>query len=396
MLCFANVNWKKSTAVMFATRAPLLKVLDAAIETYQKNSSWTNVKAVVRAYRAWDNTGINMRRNRKFAVGDLEEQVEVVEKILAIKPAIDMEQVPFRDIFFALKFPDPMRSRSLQAALDSFPYSSAVLHAGILQALVDAHPATCYLSVRSVTRTETPPPDNGVVGWKAGVTHNDANTAAIYTSAKMNIVAEVYAIYPKESSKHQLGFVQHCTAKSDVSTFSDGSQVRDQTTVSFPVGDAVKNATEPWYFQGTAAGLTHPTWQKLKGTATASRLIKLEMSDNFVQNIHPFYGFSATGRTAATLKSIARTQSFICYVVHKNPAGKYLPIARKGYTIDVSMRVSSKTSQPKVLQSSATKDSVAKLVVGAELPAVSSLFMNGQSRWEFAPPNSTAFVPVTW
>ena len=276
----------------------------------------------------------------------------------------------------------------LQKALDKVEPAKAKRYAAALQILVNDYPQVCYTGLESFDHAET----KLNVPTSCDLTNNNpASWFVRYTSVKFTQKATVYCICP-QSTAHEIGFIQHCTAKNDQSNYSDKSAMIDACRVGFPVGDSAGPSHEPFYYKGISSECTQPAYVRLMGRPAGPLL--LEVNDYFRNNGHFYH--PRPKRTEvnqnATLVSIHRKQSFTLWLARVSAQTGTRLLRQCSFTINVKVEV--KSPSVRSYSSYCSGITTQKTTWDSCLPMVTSSSMNDKSQWRYKAPRSSVFVPL--
>lgn len=385
--------WLKETDLGFGKiRSLKLVELDREIAAFNDNKSWTNAHRVSNALHAWRSYDQDTARNKKGAVDRLRDTFDFIYDIDEKMPDFAWERSPLGSILEMLELDGKVKAErkvDLQKRLDKISVTVADQFTEILQIIVEYNPDYAYVGMTTggamMQHPSAAAPTMHITDAIPG------NRDVRYTSAKYSIELPVLHI-SAENAKHRIGFIQHCIAKSDVSTFTDGSKLQETVTGAFPIGDGFPGHG-PWYFRGHSTGRPYPSYRQLD--TTDDGVHRYYMEDGFANNFHPYHPHKpVTGvNVDATLTSILRKQSFVCWLVHKTPAGEYRLRHRFEYTINVSVTV----SKGVVTAHSSSIDGLKNqpLTPYGTLPRVSAVSMNDKSQWKYQAPGTAGWVDTT-
>jgi hypothetical protein len=277
--------------------------------------------------------------------------------------------------------PTGQQLAGLQTELDGIPVDKAEKYLNALQRLVDAETALCYTGIKTYQTSERNPRGANSLGggW------------ARYYSAGFYVKVKVYCI-ASNASPYEIGFAQHCTGKTDISTFSDKSRMFAQTAYAYPIGDCSSAMGAPFYHQGVSNGMALPAWLSLAGQA--SGFTELEMTDEFNNNGHPDSPFSGPGgRLAATISTIRREQSFTNWFIRRHTGTSATLLFRKvDFRITVAMdyRLTGTTLAIKSASTKCHIKSATTPAATATLPIVSHQQLNGIEKWWYTSPQNVS------
>jgi hypothetical protein len=269
---------------------------------------------------------------------------------------------------------NPGNLGQVQTALDAILPDDAAACKDAIEILVKAHPSLCYTGVRKFQTKERSP--------LAGRSFNHGY--AKYSSAGFHVQAEIYCI-AAQNTDWELGFIQYCTSKSDLSTYHDGSRMEGRSSSAMPVGDSSGPQSEPFYHKGISYGMTNPAWMQLSAQPTGD--CNLEMSDEFNNNGHPVRAFGIGGvYTGGVIQSIRRNQSFTCWIARCRPNGDEALLREVSYTITVDSDYVL-NGQSLGLGNFATRCRVGRQSTPAlPRPVVANYTLNGTEKWWYTAP----------
>lgn len=273
---------------------------------------------------------------------------------------------------------------ALQTELDKIPIAKAKKYKDALKILIDDYEDVCYTAVEEFTTKEIAKPLNANVAvadpnWGTWGPQNKRSGSVAWNSALFDLKARVFQIAPAEKpDRWEIGFVQHCTKKSNQSTYTNGDNVDQHPITAPPWCDTEIEANSPWYTKGPHNGQT--AWKVL--VAGIHERVSLGMDDAFVSRKHPYLAVKAGGLvTAATITKVSCEQAFTTWLCRRFPTGNpvgMLLLKKVSYTIKGDIKVGTNGASG---SSSVKIGTTETPTILATLPATSANTMNGNERW---------------
>ncbi|MEO8021341.1 hypothetical protein [Polaromonas sp.] len=311
---------------------------------------------------------------------------EFWKEIFQVNAGFKLAASSLRTVVDALAQGGPGLEASLQEALDNLPVIKARKYKTALQMLLDDYPTVCYIGIETFTTSSTQKPQPA----STQAAPVPINRRIHYTSAEFKARARVYCIVGHAApAPFELGFIQHCTSKSDVAQYTNGARMRDHCTAAMPVGDSAGPQHAPFYFQGISHGCVAAAYlQLVAGEST----LDLEVGDYFNNNFHFFHPKPALANNvnaASSLTSIHRDQAFTLWLTRrKGNAERHLKQVTYRILVDVTVGNAVRTT------SSARDIVVTVPAFNAVRPAVTSPTMNNLSQWQYCAPAAVNWINV--